>query len=93
MRRPTIKIIVATTAAASLLGAGVATAADPPTCPYGNTPQAGQVVKGQQKGKQLRQHRGAKVRKGARAGDRTQRQLRKRDGTGPYHEQNVAARR
>ncbi len=34
------KIILATGCAVGVLGAGVAVAADPPTCPFGNTPQA-----------------------------------------------------
>jgi hypothetical protein len=38
------KILIATVAAVGVLGAGVAVAADPPTCPFGNTPQAGQVA-------------------------------------------------
>ena len=40
MLRRSAKTILATAGVLGVLGAGVAVAADPPTCPYGNTPQA-----------------------------------------------------
>lgn len=65
-RRATL--ILSTVAATAVIGAGVAVAADPPTCPYGNTPRSEQVApRTDRDGDQLR--------------------LRKRDGTGPRHEQ------
>lgn len=42
MRHLNAKLILTTVAITGVIGAGVAVAADPPTCPYGNTPQAGQ---------------------------------------------------
>ena len=72
------KVILATAVAAGVLGAGVAVADDQPTCPYGNTPQAGQQA---QNG----------ARQGDRAGDRER--ARKRDGTGARHSQRAGQRR
>ena len=42
MRHRNAKIILATVAITGVVGAGVAVAADAPTCPYGNTPKAAQ---------------------------------------------------
>ena len=97
MRRRSLKLILTTTAAVGVLGAGVAVAADPPTCPYGNTPQAGQVTNAQRSGDQLRLRkrdgtgpRHAQQQSRDRDRDRDcagacGQQLRLRDGTGPRH--------
>jgi hypothetical protein len=42
MRHRNAKIILATVAITGVVGAGVAVAADAPTCPYSNTPKAAQ---------------------------------------------------
>jgi hypothetical protein len=42
MRHLNAKFILTTVAITGVIGAGVAVAADQSTCPYGNTPQAGQ---------------------------------------------------
>ena len=44
MRHLNAKLILTTVAITGVIGAGVAVAADQPTCPYGNTPQAGQSL-------------------------------------------------
>ena len=93
MRRRSVKIILATTAVAGLLGVGIASAAtDTRTCPYGNTPKAAQVAKGQGNGDQtgLRKRDGTGPYHAQNAGQRQRRgghgqQLRLRDGTGPRH--------
>jgi hypothetical protein len=56
MRHPNTKIILATVAITGVVGAGVAVAADAPTCPYGNTPKAAQnaPARGNGDGTQLR---------------------------------------
>jgi len=73
MLRPSAKIMLATGATAAMLGTSVAVAADPPVCPWGNTPQSTSVTQP--------------------ARDGTQQRLRKRDGTGPRHAQQVQQRR
>ena len=72
MLRRNAKITLATAGIVGVLGAGVAVAADPPACPYGNTPQVTQTQTETQV--------------------TTQQRLRKRDGTGPRHEQRVQQR-
>jgi len=42
MLRRSMRIAITTAAVAGTLGAGVAVAADPPSCPYGNTPRVTQ---------------------------------------------------
>ena len=55
MRRLSVKIIATAVAILGVLGVGVAVAADPGTCPYGNTPQAGKVAPAKATGDQLRE--------------------------------------
>jgi hypothetical protein len=43
MLRRSAKTVLTAAVVAGVLGTGVAVAADPPTCPYGNTPQATQT--------------------------------------------------
>ena len=73
MLRRNAKIMIATGVTVAMLGTGVAVAADPPVCPWGNTPQSTSATQP--------------------ARDGTQQQLRKRDGTGPRHAQQVQERR
>jgi hypothetical protein len=40
MLRRSVKIMLATGGIVAVLGTGVAVAADPPVCPWGNTPQS-----------------------------------------------------
>ena len=56
MRHRNAKIILATMAITGVVGAGVAVAADAPTCPYGNTQKAAQnaPARGNGNGTQLR---------------------------------------
>ena len=76
MLRRSAKIILASGCAAGVLGAGVAMAADSPTCPYGNTPRATQSQTQTQAPAQGTQQR---------------LRLRERDGTGPRHAQRHGA--
>ena len=39
MLRRSLRTLLATAGIVAVVGTGVAVAADPPTCPYGNTPQ------------------------------------------------------
>jgi hypothetical protein len=74
MLRRTAKTIVATAGIVGVLGAGVAVAADPPTCPYGNTPQATQTQTQTPSGAQQQ------LRKRDGTGPRHAQRLQQRDG-------------
>ena len=70
MRRRSSKIILSTVAITGVLGASVAVAADPPTCPFGNTPKATQKAPartGDQDRQQLRKRDGTGPRHAERA--------------------------
>ena len=70
MRRRSSKIILSTVAITGVLGASVAVAADPPTCPFGNTPKATQQAPartGDQDRQQLRKRDGTGPRHAERA--------------------------
>ena len=89
MRHLNAKLILTTVAITGVIGAGVAVAADPPTCPYGNTPQAGQKAPARTNGDgtQLR------LRKRDGTGPRhAQRATRERSGNGPRHQQGPGNR-
>ena len=61
MRRRSSNIILPTVAITGVLGASVAVAADPPSCPFGNTPKATQKAPartGDQDRQQLRKRDG-----------------------------------
>ncbi len=85
MLRRSAKTILATAGIVGVLGAGVAVAADPPTCPYGNTPQVTQTQTTAQH--QLRKRDGTgprhaqRVQQRDRSGQATRHQGR-RDGSG-----------
>ena len=76
MFRRTTRVAITTAAVVVTLGAGVAVAADAPTCPFGNTPQATQTqTTGTPTQQQLRKRDGT----GPRHAQRSQ----QRDRQGP----------
>ena len=85
MRRRSSKIILTTVAITGVLGASVAVAADPPTCPYGNTPKTTQKAParaGDQDRQQLRKRDGTGPRHAQRAAGRNDNRE-QRQGQGP----------
>jgi hypothetical protein len=54
MLRRSVKIMLATGSAVAVLGTGVAVAADPPVCPWGNTPQSTSATQPARDGTQQR---------------------------------------
>ena len=90
MLRRNAKILLATAAVLGVLGAGVAVAADQSTCPYGNTPRAGQTATGTGDQDRLRKRDGTGPRHAQRAqqgakqqrGQGQGRRLGPRDGSG-----------
>ena len=85
MRRRSSKIILTTVAITGVLGASVAVAADPPTCPYGNTPKATQKAPARTGDRQqLRKRDGTGPRHAQRAAGRNANQeQRQGQGQGP----------
>ena len=83
MFRRTTRVVITTAAVVVSLGAGVAVAADAPTCPFGNTPQATRVqTTGTAAQQQLRKRDGT----GPRHAQRSQQRDRRspgRAGAGP----------
>jgi hypothetical protein len=78
MLRPGFKLILATGGVAAVLGSGVALAADPSTCPWGNTPQAAKTVTASQTNRDR-----VRLRKRDGTGPRHAQQMqRNRPGTG-----------
>ena len=92
MLRRSTRTILVTAGVVSVLGAGVAVAADTPTCPYGNTPRAAQTqsAAGDTTRLRLRERDGT----GPRHEQRSQRRAggRQARGQGRHHGQGHGAR-
>jgi hypothetical protein len=89
MRRLNAKLIITTVAITGVIGAGVAVAADQPTCPCGNTPQAGQKAPERSDGDGTQ----PRLRKRDGTGPRhAQRAAGERPGNGPRQQQGPGNR-
>jgi hypothetical protein len=77
MLRRSATIMLATAGVVGVLGVGIAVAADPPTCPYGNTPQVTRTQTGSQTTTQQR------LRKRDGTGPRHEQRVQQRDRQGP----------
>ena len=80
MLRHSAKIIFATAGVVGVLGAGVAVASDPVTCPYGNTPKVTQTQTATATQQRLRERDGTGPRHAQRSQQRGQGQAARHQG-------------